>query len=149
MLVKSDQWGTDLRTVCTRILGESVKEEEKYQVGLTKIFFRAGLLARFEQFRTNRLNALVTLMQKNFLRHMAVKRYHDLRMTVIGVQAVWRATLARRVANSLREGRAAILIQRNARGFLQRQRFLRARKAIVGLQNSASFCSSALADDSC
>ncbi|KAM0754413.1 myosin V [Meredithblackwellia eburnea MCA 4105] len=135
MLVKSDQWGSDLRTFSTRILEATIKEEDKYQVGLTKIFFRAGLLARFEQYRTNRLNALVTLMQKNFKRHMAVKQYSDIRKATIGIQTVWRATLAKRKAEELRRTRAAILIQRNARGFLQRSKFLQARQAVVGIQS--------------
>ncbi|KAK4705503.1 myosin V, partial [Phenoliferia sp. Uapishka_3] len=137
MLLKSDQWGTDLRTVCSRILEATILDADKYQVGLTKIFFRAGLLARFEQFRAARLNALVTLMQKNFLRHMAVKRYRDIRAAAIGIQTVWRATLARRAAEAMKQDRAAVLIQRNARGFLQRAKFLRARKAIVGIQSIA------------
>ena len=70
MLVQSEQWGPDIRTLCTRILESTIKDADKFQVGLSKIFFRAGLLARFEQYRTSRLNALATLMQKNFRRQI-------------------------------------------------------------------------------
>lgn len=139
MLVQSEQWGPDIRTLCTRILESTIKDADKFQVGLSKIFFRAGLLARFEQYRTSRLNALATLMQKNFRRHMAVKRFADIRRAAVGIQTVWRATLARRAAEVLRREGAALLIQRTARGFLQRERFLRAKQTIVGLQSRASF----------
>ncbi|SCZ93083.1 BZ3500_MvSof-1268-A1-R1_Chr6-2g08450 [Microbotryum saponariae] len=134
MLVNSRVWGTESREMCKQILETSIKEEDKYQVGLTKIFFRAGLLARFEQLRSQRLNALATLMQKNVRRHQALKSYQNLRRAVIGTQARWRATLARRAAEKERRDRAAVIIQSNMRGHLQRLRFVRARHAIVAVQ---------------
>jgi len=134
LLVKSDQWGTDLRELCTRILQANIPEEDRYQVGLTKIFFRAGLLARFEQLRTQRQNQLATLMQKNVRRHIAQRNYAAIRKSIIGAQTVWRAKLAQRRAETARKEAAATLIQRTARGFLQRSRFLRAQQTIVGLQ---------------
>ncbi|KAI5481722.1 class V myosin [Pseudohyphozyma bogoriensis] len=136
-LVKSDQWGPDIRTLCTRILEQNIKDADKFQIGLTKIFFRAGLLAQFEHLRTQRLNDLTTLIQKNFRRHMAVKKYRDIRKAAIGIQTVWRATLAKRAAEALRKEKAALLIQRTARGYLQRNKFLRAKEAIVAIQSIA------------
>lgn len=138
MLVQSEQWGPEIRTLCTRILESTIKDTDKFQVGLTKIFFRAGLLARFEQLRAARLNELATLMQKNVRRHLAVKNYSALRRAVIGVQTVWRAQLAKRRAEEERRERAALLIQRTARGYLQRQKYLQTRSAIVGLQSGES-----------
>lgn len=139
MLVKSDQWGPDIRTLCTRILEETIKEADKFQVGLTKIFFRAGLLARFEQFRAGRLNDLTLLIQKNFRRHMAVKNYSNMRKAAIGVQTVWRAVLAKRKVEVLRKEKAAIMIQSVARGFLQRAKYNAAKQAVVGIQSSTCF----------
>lgn len=138
MLVSSDQWGPEIRTLCSRILETTIKEADKFQIGLTKIFFRAGLLARFEQLRTARLNQLATLMQKNVRRHLAVKNYKALRKAVIGVQTAWRATLAKRRAEEEKKQKAAVLIQSTARGFLQRQKFLRAKSTIVAVQSSES-----------
>ena len=136
MLVSSEQWGPEIRTLCTRILETTIKDTDKYQVGLTKIFFRAGLLARFEQLRTDRLNQLATLMQKNVRRHLAVKNYTALRKAVIGVQTAWRATLAKRRAEEEKREKAAVLIQSTARGFLERQKFLRVKSTIVAIQSS-------------
>lgn len=141
MLVGSEQWGPEIRELCTRILEKTIEDRDKYQIGLTKIFFRAGLLARFEQLRTNRLNELATLMQKNVRRHLAVKNYQTTRRAVIGVQTLWRATLARRRAEEQKRQTAAMLIQRTARGYMERARYLRAQKTIAGLQSSeCSLC---------
>ena len=138
MLVPSTQWGpeTETRTLCTRILESTIKDSDRFQVGLTKIFFRAGLLARFEQLRTSRLAALATLMQKNVRRHLAVRDYKRQRVAIIGVQTAWRGVLARRKIEEERRNRAAVLIQSRARGFLERARYQRTMAMVVGLQSS-------------
>ncbi|GAA5890383.1 hypothetical protein JCM5296_002805 [Sporobolomyces johnsonii] len=137
MLVPSSQWASpeDLRTLCSTILSSTISESDKYQVGLTKIFFRAGLLARFEQLRTSRLNELTTLIQKNVRRFLAVRDYRRLQRSVVGLQAIWRARAARKRVEEMKRERAALLIQRNARGYLERTRFQRARKAVVAVQS--------------
>ena len=111
-----------------------MKDEDKYQVGLTKIFFRAGLLASFEQFRVDRLNALATLMQKNFQRHMAVKRYQNLRRAAIGIQTVWRMVLAKRLAEERRREVAAGVLQRFAKGILLRKSYQSSLRSIITVQ---------------
>jgi myosin-5 len=54
-----------------------LKEEDKYQIGLTKIFFRAGMLAVLEGLRTARLNQLVTVVQKNVRRWIDLRRFRE------------------------------------------------------------------------
>lgn len=139
LLLHTDQWGTDIRTLCIRILEASVLDSNKYQVGLTKIFFRAGLLASFEQFRNIKLNSLAVLMQKNFRRYMERKKYLDLRKSTIAIQSIWRGTLAKRRVDGMRKEVAALLLQRTIRGYLQRQRFLLAKKSIISVQSREHF----------
>ncbi|BGP46432.1 Myosin type-2 heavy chain 1 [Rhodotorula kratochvilovae] len=136
MLVPSSQWQqtSDLRALCTSILSSAVSEPDKYQVGLTKIFFRAGLLARFEQLRHARLGELTTLIQKHVRRFLAQRDYARVRRMITGVQAVVRANAARRRAEEARRERAAVMIQKAARGFLERVKFARARKTVVAVQ---------------
>lgn len=136
MLLHSDKWGNDTRSLCTGILQSTIKDTDKYQVGLTKIFFRAGLLASFEQYRSARLNSLAVLIQKNFQRHMAVKRFKDLKAAAVGIQTAWRSVLAKRLVDGMRREAAAILLQRVVRGYLERERYKRATKCIIGLQSS-------------
>jgi myosin-5 len=144
MLVPAAQWQQtdDLRALCSSILSTTTPEPDKYQVGLTKIFFRAGLLARFEQLRTSRLNELSTLIQKNVRRFLAVRDYGRARKAIVGIQAAWRAREARRVVEGLKREKAAVLIQKQARGFLERVRYERTKKLIVAIQASASTSSS-------
>ena len=134
MLTASSNWGPELKELCALILGATITQEGKYQVGLTKIFFRAGMLAYMEQVRTDRLNYLVTLMQKNALRHFHQTRYQRLRKAIVGVQTNWRRVLARREAEKRRKDTAALLLQRVTRGYLQRKQYLRTQKAVIILQ---------------
>jgi myosin-5 len=117
------------------LLQRTLKDENKYQVGLSKIFFRAGMVALLESLRTARLNALVTLVQKNVRRRIAYKHYQDLRRRTIVIQAWWRGVLGRRIAEEMRKAAAAILIQRAARAFLQRRSFLQTRQAVISIQS--------------
>ncbi|GAA6021324.1 hypothetical protein JCM10207_002697 [Rhodosporidiobolus poonsookiae] len=136
MLVPSSQWQqtSDLRALCSTILSTTTPEPDKYQVGLTKIFFRAGLLARFEQLRTSRLNELTTLIQKNVRRFLAVRDYKRARKAIVAMQTLWRAYEAKKRVEEMKRERAAILIQKAARGFIERTKFERTRKMVTAIQ---------------
>jgi myosin-5 len=141
MLIKSDQWKNDVKDVCLSILKNTIKEENKYQLGLTKLFFRAGMLAYLEQVRGDRINFLVTLMQKNFLRAFHQTRYRRIRATIMGIQCLVRRKIAVQKKERAREERAALMIQKVVRAFLGRQTFLKTRTFIVQIQ-SRQFCMS-------
>ncbi|RGB42533.1 P-loop containing nucleoside triphosphate hydrolase protein [Rhizophagus diaphanus] len=134
MLVRSKHWGPDAKKLCSVILDDSIKDPDKYQVGITKIFFRSGMLAYLERLRLDRLNECVTLMQKNMLRHMHQKRYQALKASTIKIQALYRRRVAMSELKRLREEKAAITIQKNWRRYIQRKQYLRAKKAIHKLQ---------------
>ncbi|EFP91721.2 Myosin type-2 heavy chain 1 [Puccinia graminis f. sp. tritici] len=135
MLIKSDQWKNDVKDVCLSILKNTIKEENKYQLGLTKLFFRAGMLAYLEQVRGDRINFLVTLMQKNFLRAFHQTRYRRIRATIMGIQCLVRRKIAVQKKERAREERAALMIQKVVRAFLGRQTFLKTRTFIVQIQS--------------
>lgn len=140
MLVHSSEWETmiknlELKPLCARILEKTINDPDKYQPGLTKIFFRAGMLAALESLRSNRLNALVTIVQKNMRRKMAVKNYQELRKATIKIQTWWRGILAQRLVEKVRRDVAAIRLQRGVRRYLQRKRFLTIRNSVVAFQS--------------
>ncbi|KAH8915535.1 hypothetical protein BT69DRAFT_1229861 [Atractiella rhizophila] len=137
MLVNSKYWGPEIRNLCSEVLKNAITDVDKYQVGLTKIFFRAGMLAFLENRRSDRLNYLVTLMQKNFLRHMYMKRWQNLRTTAIGLQATGRRILAQRKVEHMKKEKAAVEIQRAVRAYLSKQRFATALKTIKFVQSVA------------
>ncbi|OCF76638.1 hypothetical protein I204_02336 [Kwoniella mangroviensis CBS 8886] len=136
MLVSSKEWSsnTDYKGLCSLILQKTLKDEDKYQMGLTKIFFRAGMLAFLESVRTQRLNELVTLVQKNVRRRIAYKHYQTLRVSTIKIQSWYRGILARRFVEEKKKESAAIKIQKVARGYLARKRYTEIRNAVVKIQ---------------
>jgi len=125
----------DLRRLCSTILAKTIADPDMYQNGLTKIFFRAGMLAALESFRSDRLNAMVTVVQKNVRRILAVKRYRDLRRATIKVQTWWRGILARRFVEGIRREVSAMRLQTAIRRFLQRKQFLDIRYGIILFQS--------------
>lgn len=140
MLINSSHWQGDLKDVCALILAETIKEEDKFQLGLTKLFFRAGMLAYLEGLRADRLNHLVTLVQKNLRRRMALEHYRKLRSSSLKIQVWWRAISARKFVANLRREAAAVKIQKIGRGFVQRKRFLETRQGVVKIQSGEFEC---------
>jgi len=140
MLVPSSQWTSEIRQMANAILtkalgaGSVVKGMDKYQLGLTKIFFRAGMLAFLENLRTNRLNDCAIMIQKNLKAKYYRKKYLEARASIIAFQAMARAHKARTQAQEMRTVKAAISIQRVWRGHKQRRQFLRIRSDVIRAQ---------------
>ncbi|KAF9098026.1 Myosin type-2 heavy chain 1 [Mortierella sp. GBA35] len=134
MLVNSAHWGFDTQKMCSAILEATITEPDKYQVGLTKIFFRAGLLAYMENLRTNKLNAYATLIQKNMRRFVCQKRYQIARRAAIKLQCLTRKLIAEKAARAIRQERSAILLQTFMRGYVQRKKYVDARNHVLRVQ---------------
>ncbi|KAI5461055.1 P-loop containing nucleoside triphosphate hydrolase protein [Mariannaea sp. PMI_226] len=142
MLVPSSQWTSEIRDMADAILKKALgtstgKGLDKYQLGLTKIFFRAGMLAFLENLRTNRLNDCAIMIQKNLRAKYYRRRYLEAREAVIRTQSAIRAWKARKEAQELRTIRAATTIQRVWRGHKQRKTFLRIRADMIMFESAA------------
>ncbi|KAL5490141.1 MYO2 [Sanghuangporus weigelae] len=140
MLVPSSDWSPmiknlEIKPLCSLILKKTINDEDKYQAGLTKIFFRAGMLAALESLRSERLNSLVTLIQKNVRRRLAAKKYQSMRRAAIKIQTWWRGILARRLVGEIRREVSARKLQTAIRRYLQRSRFVAIRIAIISIQS--------------
>jgi len=125
----------DLRRLCSTILDKTIADPDMYQNGLTKIFFRAGMLAALESLRSDRLNAMVTVVQKNMRRRMAVNKYQGLRKAAIKIQTWWRGIQARKLVQSIRREVSTIRLQTGIRRFIQRNHFLVTKRAITLFQS--------------
>lgn len=141
MLVPSAHWDmTSLekaKELAAYILKVCVTDQDKYQIGLNKIFFRAGMLAHFEQRRSDRLKTLVTLIQKNLRRNIEVKRYKKMKASSVKLQSWWRMNAAKAQVNAMRAERAAVLLQTGIRAWLVQQSHRRTVAAVVRLQATA------------
>ena len=109
-------------------------EPSMYHVGLTKIFFRAGVLASFEQMRRNVLHARTRTIQTAWRRHSTQSRYRALHRGVLAVQTAARQRAAHRRYADERATRAALVLQTQLRAAVHRRRFLALRTAVVALQ---------------
>ncbi|XP_078360518.1 unconventional myosin-Va-like [Oculina patagonica] len=122
------------RSTIELILKTFIKDPDKFQMGKTKIFFRAGQVAYLEKLRADKLRDSCIMIQKNFRCWREHRLYLRMRQSAILIQAWVRGYLARRLAQDLREKKAAITIQRYYRGYVCRKEFTSIRSAVVTIQ---------------
>ncbi|ETS76711.1 hypothetical protein PFICI_12098 [Pestalotiopsis fici W106-1] len=142
MLVPSSQWTAEIREMANAILSKALGEstgqgQDKYQLGLTKIFFRAGMLAFMENLRTERLNSAAIMIQKNLKAKYYRARYLEARTAILEFQSLARAFMIRRKAEEWRTIKAATTIQKHWRGYKQRRAFLKIRADLILAQSAA------------
>ncbi|CAG8024704.1 unnamed protein product [Penicillium salamii] len=139
MLCHSSQWTSEIRQMCHAILRKALGDEkqDKYQLGLTKIFFRAGMLAFLENLRTSRLNECAIMIQKNLRAKYYRRRYLDARESILTTQAFIRGFLARQQAQEIRRAKAATTIQRVWRGQKEKKRYTQVRKNFIMFESIA------------
>ncbi|KAJ1642718.1 Myosin type-2 heavy chain 1 [Coemansia asiatica] len=124
----------DYRHLAERILHAAFSESDRFQVGLTKVFFRAGMLALIEKQRVERLNSAATSIQRLVRGYQERQRYLRMRRAALRLQTLLRGVQARRLLRRLQDTRAAIMIQTLIRGHLARQEYQKTRQSIVKMQ---------------
>lgn len=139
MLVASSSWTSDIRqmanTILSKVLGQGNDQGlGKYQLGLTKIFFRAGMLAYLEDMRTSRLNECAIMIQKNLKCKYYRRKYLEARESFILLQSLSRGFFARLHTAEVRQTKAATTIQKVWRGHKSRVRFLDIRNNVILVQ---------------
>ncbi|KAJ3067979.1 Myosin type-2 heavy chain 1 [Podochytrium sp. JEL0797] len=111
ILVPSTQWCQDARQLTHRIVSYKIQNPDLCQLGLTKIFFRAGQLASLEKQRSDKLRYCVVLIQKNIRRFVYRQEFLRRREAAVAIQTAFRGYQARVLYKQERENRAAIKIQ--------------------------------------
>ncbi|KAJ2896227.1 Myosin type-2 heavy chain 1, partial [Coemansia aciculifera] len=125
----------DLAALATRILDAAFADDRgRFQVGLTKVFFRAGMLALIEKLRVERLNQAATAIQRLVRGSQQRIKWKRLRKATLRIQRSARGFLARKQFMAERRRRAAVKIQALCRGALARGRARDRRTAVVRLQ---------------
>ncbi|KAI9746521.1 MAG: Myosin type-2 heavy chain 1 [Claussenomyces sp. TS43310] len=142
MLVPSTQWTAEMRQLANAILTKALganngQGHDKYQLGLTKIFFRAGMLAFLENLRTSRLDDCAIMIQKNLKAKYYRRKYLEARGSILLVQSLARGHLARKQAQDARTTKAATTIQRVWRGQKERKVFHAIRNNVISAQAAA------------
>lgn len=128
----------NVKSTCINIVRTWLKENtDKFRLGHTQIFFRAGQVAYLEQLRSDLRKKHIILVQSLIRRFICRNKYLRLKRTALGLQRHARGMLARKKADNLRKNRAAITIQRYVRGWLRRTKYQRIRRTALGLQRYA------------
>ena len=81
--------------VCSLCLSKS-QDEDKFQFGKTKIFFRAGQLAYLEKLRADKFRSACIKIQKTVRGWLQRLRYRKIRRSAVLLQRYGRGYLARR-----------------------------------------------------
>jgi myosin-5 len=136
MLVRSASWTPEIREMANAILSQALGENahEKYQLGTTKIFFRAGMLATMETLRTKRLSDAAIMIQKNLRAVYYRRRYVESRTAILRCQALTRGFIARRMADTLRREKAATTIQRVWKGQKEAKKYQVIKQSVARFQ---------------
>ncbi|XP_031420586.1 unconventional myosin-Va isoform X2 [Clupea harengus] len=134
VLMKQADVLPDRKLACRKVLPQLVQDEDKYQFGKSKIFFRAGQVAYLEKLRSHRLRAACVRIQKTIRCWLARRKYLRMRGAAITIQRHVRGHQARRLALSLRRSRAAVVIQKYQRRWAARKRYHQQRAAALQLQ---------------
>ncbi|KAJ3132723.1 Myosin type-2 heavy chain 1 [Physocladia obscura] len=151
ILVSSEYWEMENKAELTRLIVENVlNDAEKYQFGKTKVFFKSGQIAFFENRRKDRLSFLVVFCQKNVKRNIQRRRFLRLQEGISILHLAIRGYLARkrlqerktqeelaRIENERKEVEiaAVVTIQSISRGFLTRRQYKETIKTMVVVQN--------------
>jgi myosin-5 len=135
-LVPSNEWKTDPKVLTAKICAQTIKGENKFEMGLTKVFFRAGQLAFLEKIRSEKFTKIVVLIQKNVIRGYHQRRYKKMLESAKMIQSAWNEYLKVREYRINRNKFAAITIQKNWRTSVVRKQFTKTRKAALVLQSA-------------
>jgi myosin-5 len=128
----------DAKAACRAILEQHGVRADEHQLGVSKVFLRAGSVGRVEDARARRAAAAATAQR--FRRGAAARRaFLDLRRAATKAQAFRRGTLARVALKreTARRERAVRTMQAAARGMRARAAYRAERAAVVTAQMAA------------
>ncbi|KAL1140391.1 hypothetical protein AAG570_000323 [Ranatra chinensis] len=124
----------NMRVTCEKLVGNVIKDGDKYKFGKTKIFFRAGQVAYLERLRSERLLECCIKIQ-TAVRGFLIRRHYTRTLRATNtLQRYMRGFLARRRVEMMRRNKAATTIQRFVRGWVKRKQYKCYYKTALGLQ---------------
>lgn len=121
------------RDLCARMLVVVVEDATRYQLGKTKVFFRAFLLEALEQRRSEALGLHAVLIQKNLRALLQHRQYCKQRASAVRLETALRCHLAR--SQFRQQRRAALRVQASMRG-MHARRLARKSRAALRLQTA-------------
>lgn len=124
------------KSLCEEILKESIQDQDKYQLGKTKVFLCAGQLAYLEGLRSQCQAAAATTIQRMLRMYYWTRKYASIRLSVVELQTVSRGYMARLRYKRDREYNAAVRLQAQYRGNRVVSEFKRIKESLVKIQSA-------------
>jgi myosin-5 len=124
-----------LITLTKKFLDETIKDDHSFQIGKTKVFFKAGILGNIEKMKSDKHKKSAIIIQKYLRGYPIRKQFKEARISAINLQSFIRGFIVRNKIQKQKENDGAILIQSIVRGHLIRIRFNAAVNAIINLQS--------------
>ncbi|XP_073320920.1 unconventional myosin-Va [Pagrus major] len=134
VLMKQKDVLPDKKLTCRNVLEKLVQDQDKYQFGKTKIFFRAGQVAYLEKLRADKLRAACIRIQKTIRCWLARKKYLRKRSAAITIQRFTRGYQARCLAKFMRRTQAATIIQKYRRMYVEKKHYKQKQAAALAMQ---------------
>lgn len=145
ILIDSDEWfeilneeGSSEQSVidiCRKILQATVTDKEKYQIGNTKIFFKAGMLAYFEKLRSDKIHKSSVLIQKKIRAKYYREKYLEIIKSIKLTHAISKAYAIRQKVHRGLMNDAALLIQTLYRSHRERAKAMNTLNSIIMIQS--------------
>ena len=126
---------TSTRAECESILKSVITERDKFQVGISKIFFRAGQVAYLENMRADKMKNSAIQIQACVKGWLQRKKYIKLRKFTLTLQCSIRRFISKQLYLKLRLTAAVIIAQKWVRGWLSRLHYTRVRRTVLALQS--------------
>ncbi|OMO96239.1 IQ motif, EF-hand binding site [Corchorus olitorius] len=122
----------DEKTVCQKILEKAGLKG--FQIGITKIFLRAGQMAELDARRAEVLSNAAKIIQRRIRTHISRKRFLAVRAAAINLQSLCRGRLACLLYDNIRRQAAALKIQKNVRRYQSRDAYKKLHVSVLVLQ---------------
>ncbi|KAA0724673.1 Unconventional myosin-Vc [Triplophysa tibetana] len=121
LMSQSELKSGEKKQTCRMVLQRLIPDSNQYKFGRTKIFFRAGQVAYLEKLRSDHLRAACVTIQKHVRGWRQRRRFLHMREAAVTIQQYIRGKRKIRctvTALALKQGWAAMVIQRHCRGYL-------------------------------
>ncbi|KAI7812276.1 putative unconventional myosin-Vc, partial [Triplophysa rosa] len=137
LMSQSELKSGEKKQTCRMVLQRLIPDSNQYKFGRTKIFFRAGQVAYLEKLRLDHLRAACVTIQKHVRGWRQRRRFLHMREAAVTIQQYIRGKRKIRctvTALALKQGWAAMVIQRHCRGYLVRKVYQLVRIATITIQ---------------
>lgn len=125
----------DLKLATKNFLDHTIKDDHSFQIGKTKVFFKAGILGNIEKMKSDKHKKSAIIIQKYLRRYHDRKEYQEILASAISLQALIRGFLVRDRIQKEKEREGATLLQSLIRGHLIRRKLHSAVKSLIELQS--------------